>query len=42
MLMQLASMKAKLPIGTVIGFLLTGLAAVGLSSFLLYWDLGPF
>ena len=31
-----------LPIGTLIGFLMTGAAAVGLSSFLLYWDLGPF
>jgi len=34
--------KGKLPIGTVVGFLLTGIAAVGLSTFLLYWDLGPF
>jgi len=37
-----ARMSGKLPIGTLLGFLLTGLAAVGLSSFLLYWDLGPF
>ena len=37
-----ARMKDRLPIGTLTGFLLTGLAAVGLSSFLLYWDLGPF
>jgi RsiW-degrading membrane proteinase PrsW (M82 family) len=34
--------KEKLPIGTVVGFLLTGIAALGLSTFLLYWDLGPF
>jgi len=34
--------KGKLPIGTLVGFLLTGIAAVGLSTFLLYWDLGPF
>jgi len=31
-----------LPIGTLVGFLMTGIAAVGLSSFLLYWDLTPF
>ena len=31
-----------LPIGTSMGFVLTGIAAVGLSSFLIYWDLGPF
>jgi pimeloyl-ACP methyl ester carboxylesterase len=31
-----------LPVGTLLGFLITGLAAIGLSSFLLYWDLGPF
>jgi pimeloyl-ACP methyl ester carboxylesterase len=30
-----------LPIGTLVGFLLTGLGAVSLSAFLLYWDLGP-
>ena len=35
-------MQERLPIGTLVGFLLTGIAAVGLSSFLLYWDLGPF
>jgi len=28
--------------GAALGFLLTGLAAAGLSAFLLYWDLGPF
>ncbi len=37
-----ARLRGSLPIGTLVGFLLTGLAAVGLSSFLLYWDLGPF
>ena len=35
-------LQAKLPIGTLVGFLLTGVAAVSLSAFLLYWDLGPF
>ena len=28
--------------GSAFGFLLTGLAALALSAFLLYWDLGPF
>jgi pimeloyl-ACP methyl ester carboxylesterase len=37
-----ARMNGKLPIGTLVGFLMTGIAAVGLSTFLLYWDLGPF
>lgn len=37
-----ARIKGRLPIGTLVGFILTGLAAVGLSTFLLYWDLGPF
>jgi hypothetical protein len=35
-------MQRSVPIGTLVGFLMTGLAAFGLSSFLLYWDLGPF
>ncbi|MDH3645945.1 MAG: alpha/beta hydrolase [Gammaproteobacteria bacterium] len=35
-------MTKPLPIGTLLGFLITGLASLGLSSFLLYWDLGPF
>ncbi|MGB5448784.1 MAG: hypothetical protein WBM80_07655, partial [Woeseiaceae bacterium] len=35
-------LKEKLPIGTLVGFLMTGFAAVGLSTFLLYWDLTPF
>ena len=30
-----------LPVGSLLGFLLTGLAAVGLSAFLLFWGLGP-
>ena len=34
--------RQKLPIGTLLGFLLTGLAAVSLSVFLLAWGLGPF
>jgi pimeloyl-ACP methyl ester carboxylesterase len=37
-----ARLKRTLPIGTLVGFLMTGIAAVGLSSFLLYWDLAPF
>ena len=37
-----ARMQDRLPVGTLIGLILTGLAAVGLSTFLLYWDLGPF
>jgi hypothetical protein len=28
--------------GAATGFLLTGLAAISLSAFLLLWDLGPF
>ena len=35
-------LQKTLPIGTLVGFLMTGLAAVGLSTFLLYWDLTPF
>ncbi len=35
-------LQRTLPIGTLVGLLLTGIAAVGLSSFLLYWDLAPF
>lgn len=31
-----------LPIGTLVGFLMTAISAIGLSTFLLYWDLGPF
>jgi len=37
-----ARMNGKLPIGTLVGFLMTGVAALGLSTFLLFWDLGPF
>jgi hypothetical protein len=32
----------RLPIGTLLGFLLTGIAAVSFSVFLMVWDLGPF
>ena len=35
-------MQQKLPIGTLVGLLMTGIAAVGLSTFMLFWDLGPF
>jgi len=35
-------LKKELPIGTLVGFLMTGFAAVGLSTFLLYWDVTPF
>jgi len=34
-------MQSGLPTGTLIGFALTGLAAVGLSAFLIVWGLGP-
>ena len=37
-----AHLSQKLPIGTLVGFLLTGLAAVSLSVFLITWGLGPF
>jgi hypothetical protein len=36
-----ARFKRRLPIGTLVGFLLTGLGAASLAAFLLYWDLGP-
>ncbi|MCP4901667.1 MAG: alpha/beta fold hydrolase [bacterium] len=35
-------LRNKLPIGTLLGFLLTGLAAVSLCVFLIVWGLGPF
>ena len=31
-----------LPVGSLAGFVLTGIAAISLSAFLLAWDLGPF
>ena len=31
-----------LPIGTLTGFMLTGIAALGLCTFFLYWGLSPF
>lgn len=34
--------RYRIPLGTMLGFALTGAAAVGLSSFMLAWDLGPF
>ncbi len=37
-----AQMNKKLPIGTLLGFLLTGLAAISMSVFLIFWGLGPF
>jgi hypothetical protein len=37
-----ARLRARLPVGTLLGFLLTGLAATSYSVFLIYWDLGPF
>jgi hypothetical protein len=36
-----ARMRYFLPVTTLLGFLLTGAAAVGLGAFLLAWDLGP-
>jgi pimeloyl-ACP methyl ester carboxylesterase len=37
-----AHVSQKLPIGTLLGFLLTGLAAISTSVFLIVWGLGPF
>jgi hypothetical protein len=37
-----AQRRQKLPIGTLLGFLLTGLAAISMSLFLIFWGLGPF
>ena len=37
-----AQMRQKLPIGTLLGFLLTGLAAISMSVFMIAWGLGPF
>ena len=36
-----ARARARLPIGTLLGFILTGVASTALSAFLLLWDLGP-
>ena len=33
--------RAALPVGTLLGFVVTGLAAVSLSIFLVVWGLGP-
>ncbi len=32
----------KLPVGTLLGLLITGLAAISFTAFLVFWDLGPF
>ena len=37
-----AHLRYKLPIGTLLGFLLTGFAVVSLSVFMIAWGLGPF
>jgi hypothetical protein len=37
-----AHLSEKLPIGTLVGFLLTGFAAISMSIFLIAWGLGPF
>ena len=37
-----AQRRASLPVGTLLGLLLAGGAAVSLSVFLIAWDLGPF
>jgi pimeloyl-ACP methyl ester carboxylesterase len=37
-----AHLRQKLPIGTLLGLLLTGLAAVSTSVFLIAWGMGPF
>jgi hypothetical protein len=37
-----AHMNQRLPIGTLLGFLLTGLAAISLCVFIFAWGLGPF
>ena len=34
--------KATIPTGSKVGFIITGLAAIGLSSFMYFWDLAPF
>jgi hypothetical protein len=46
LLTLLATYRARreqgLPGSRTVGFALTGLAAIGLSSFMLFWGLGPF
>jgi pimeloyl-ACP methyl ester carboxylesterase len=37
-----AHMSERLPVGTLLGFLLTGLASISMSVFLIAWGLGPF
>jgi pimeloyl-ACP methyl ester carboxylesterase len=36
-----ARIRSALPAATLVGFLVTGLAAMSLSAFLIYWGLGP-
>jgi hypothetical protein len=36
-----AQSKNRLPIGSLLGFLVTGIAATALGAFFLYWDPGP-
>jgi len=37
-----AHVSQRLPFGTLLGFLVTGLASISMSVFLVYWGLGPF
>jgi hypothetical protein len=37
-----ARLKHRLPVGSLLGFVITGVAAIGLSVFLSFWDLGLF
>jgi hypothetical protein len=34
--------KHRIPAGTLLGLVLTAAAAIGLSSFMYFWDLAPF
>ncbi|MDH3603654.1 MAG: alpha/beta hydrolase, partial [Candidatus Tectomicrobia bacterium] len=34
--------RHQIPTGSMLGFILTGIAALGLSSFMYFWDLAPF
>ena len=37
-----SQLDERLPVATLTGFILSGMAAISLSAFLLAWDLGPF
>lgn len=37
-----ARREVAFPFTSLVGFLLTGLAAIGMGSFILLWGLGPF